>query len=85
MEREVGVGIGMGNTCKPMAFSFQCMKKSTTIKKKKRFLLLGRKAMTNLRSILKSKRHYFDNKGPSCGFSSSQYGCESWTVKKADR
>ena len=35
VEREVGGGIGMGNTCKPMAVSFQCMKKSTTIKKKK--------------------------------------------------
>ena len=34
MEREVGGGIGMGNTCKPMAVSFQCMTKSTTIKKK---------------------------------------------------
>ena len=32
MEREVGGGIGMGNTCKPMAVSFQCMIKSTTIK-----------------------------------------------------
>ena len=27
MEREVGGGIGMGNTCKPMAVSFQCMTK----------------------------------------------------------
>ena len=36
MEREVGGGIGMGNTCKPMADSFQCMTKSTTIKKKKK-------------------------------------------------
>ena len=35
MEREVGGGIGMGNTCKPMAVSFQCMTKSTTQKKKK--------------------------------------------------
>ena len=34
MEREVGGGIGMGNTCKPIAVSFQCMTKSTTIKKK---------------------------------------------------
>ena len=36
-------GIGMGNTCKPMAVSFQCMTKSTTIKKekeKKRLLIL---------------------------------------------
>ena len=30
-----GGGIGMGNACKPMALSFQCMTKSTTIKKKK--------------------------------------------------
>ena len=40
----------------------------------KRCLLLGRKAMTNLGSILKKQRHYFTNKGPSsqsCGFSSS--------------
>ena len=39
----------------------------------KRRLLFGRKVMTNLDSILKS-RHYFANKGPSsqgCGFSSS--------------
>ena len=37
-------------------------------------LLLGRKVMTNLDSILKSKRHYFANRGPSSqgyGFSSS--------------
>ena len=31
VEREVGGGIGMGNTCKPMAVSFQCMTKSTTV------------------------------------------------------
>ena len=30
-EREVGGGIGMGNTCKPMGDSSQCMTKSTTI------------------------------------------------------
>ena len=34
VEREVGGGIGMGNTCKPIAVSFQCMTKSTTKKKK---------------------------------------------------
>ena len=40
----------------------------------KRRLLLERKAMTNLDSILKAYRHYFTNKGPSSqsyGFSSS--------------
>ena len=31
----------------------------------KRYLLLGRKAMTNLDSTLKKQRHYFANKGPS--------------------
>ena len=30
----MGGGIGMGNTCKPLAVSFQCMTKSTTNKKK---------------------------------------------------
>ena len=39
VEREVGGGIGMGNTCKPMADSFQCMTKPTTIKKKKRITI----------------------------------------------
>ena len=29
-------GIRMGNTCKPMAVSFQCMTKSTKIKKKEK-------------------------------------------------
>ena len=44
-------------------------------------LLLGRKAMTNLDSILKKQRHYFADKGgmssQSYGFSSSHIGCES--------
>ena len=55
----------------------------------KRCLLLGRKAMTNLDSVLKS-RHYFANKGPSSqsyGFSSSHVWMwelgykESWALK----
>ena len=52
----------------------------------KRHLLPG-KAMTNLDSILKS-RCYFTNKGPSSqsyGFPVVMYGCESWTIKKAER
>ena len=39
VEREVGGGIGMGNTCKSMADSCQCMTKTTTIKRKKSCLL----------------------------------------------
>ena len=35
VEKEVEGGIGMGNTCKSMADSFQCMTKPTKIKKKK--------------------------------------------------
>ena len=50
----------------------------------KRHLLLERKAMTNLDSIL--QRHYFAKKGPysqSYGFPVVMYECESWTIKKA--
>ena len=36
VEREVGGGIGMGKTCKPKPFSFQCMTKFTTNKRKKK-------------------------------------------------
>ena len=31
MGREVGAGFRMGNICKPMADSYQCMAKTTTI------------------------------------------------------
>ena len=53
----------------------------------KRCLLLGRKVMINLDSILKSQRHYFANKGPSSqsyGFPVDMYGCESQTIKKPE-
>ena len=39
------------------------------------------------RQYIKKQRLYFANKGPSIqgyGFSGSHYGCESWTVKKAE-
>ena len=52
----------------------------------KRHLLLGRKVMTYLYSILK-RRHYFTNKGlssQSYGFSSVMYRHDSWTIKKAE-
>ena len=42
--------------------------------------------MTNLDNILKS-RHHFANKDPysqSCIFPIVMYGCESWSVKKAE-
>ena len=52
----------------------------------KKCLVLGRKAMSNLDSILKI-RPYFADKGPSSKamvFPVVMYGCESWTVKKAE-
>ena len=54
----------------------------------KRHLLLGRKVMTNLDSILKSREitlstrvHLFK----AMVFPVVMYGCESWTIKKAER
>ena len=52
----------------------------------KKRLLLGRKTMTNLDSILK-RRHYFANKVHLVNamiFPVVMYGCESWTVKEAE-
>ena len=53
----------------------------------KRHLLLGRKAMTNLDSILKSRDISLPTKVhlvKPMVFSVVMYGCESWTIKKAE-
>ena len=53
----------------------------------KRRLLLGRKVMTNLDSILKSREITLPTKVrlvKAMDFSVVLYGCESWTVKKAE-
>ena len=53
----------------------------------KRHFLLGRKAMTNLDSILKKQRYYFANKDPSSqgyGFSSSHVWMWKLDIKKAE-
>ena len=53
----------------------------------KRRLLLGRKAMTNLDSILKSRDITLPTKVhlvKAMIFPVVMYGCESWTIKKAD-
>ena len=50
-------------------------------------LLLGRKAMTNLSSILKSRDITLPTKVhlvKAMVFSLDMYGCESWTIKKAE-
>ena len=53
----------------------------------KRCLLLGRKAMTNLGSILKSRDITLPTKVhlvKAMVFPVVMYGCESWTIKKAE-
>ena len=53
----------------------------------KRHLLLGRKVMTNLDSILKSRDITFSTKFhlvKAMVFPVFMYGCESWTMKKAE-
>ena len=54
----------------------------------KKHLLLGRKTMTNLDSILKSRDITLPTKVrrvKAIVFPVVMYGCESWTVKKAER
>ena len=54
----------------------------------KRLLVLGRKVMTNLDSILKSRDITLSTKVrlvKAMIFPSVLYGCESWTIKKAER
>ena len=54
----------------------------------KRYLLLGRKVMTNLNSILKSRDITLPTKVrlvKAMVFPVVMYGCEIWTVKKAER
>ena len=55
---------------------------------KLRRLLLGRKAMTNLDSIVKSRDITLPTKVhlvKAMVFPVVMYGCESWTIKKAER
>ena len=50
----------------------------------KRCLLLERKAMTNLDSILKSRDIPCQQRSKAMAFPVIMYGCESWTMKKAE-
>ena len=57
-------------------------------RKIKRHLLLGRKVMTNIDSILKSRDITLPTKVrlvKAIVFPVVMYGCESWTIKKAER
>ena len=56
--------------------------------KVKRYLLLGRKAVSNLGSILKSRDITLSTKVhlvKAMVFPIVMYGCESWTIRKAER
>ena len=62
-------------------------KKKTTTKKKKNKTFLGRKVMTNLDSILKSRDITLSTKLcllKAIVFPLVMYGCENWTVKNAE-
>ena len=65
-------------------YYFWCAKLPNEIKRR---LLLGRKAMTNLDSILKSRDITLPTKVclvKAMVFPVVMYGCESWTIKKAE-
>ena len=60
---------------------------TATMKFKKRHMLLGRKSMTNLDSILKSRNITLPTKVhlvKAMFFSVVMYGCEGWTITKAE-
>ena len=59
-----------------------------TAARKLRHLLLGRKVMTNLDSIFKSRDITLPTKVhlvKAMVFPVAMYGCESWTIRKAER
>ena len=80
-----------GNVCLPSLFTSSKNKYSSAdgdySHEIKRHLLLGRKAMTNLESILKSRDIILPTKVclvKAMVFPVVVYGCESWTIKKAE-
>ena len=85
------MGSRWGNSVKCQTL-FLCAPKSrqmvTAAMKFKRYLLLGRKALTNPESILKSRNITLPTKVhlvKAMVFPVVMYACESWTVKKAER
>ena len=77
------------NLCQTLFFwAPKSLQMVTAAMKLKRRLLLGRKVMTNLDSILKSRDITLPTKVrlvKAVVFPVVMYGCESWTVKKAER
>ena len=77
-----------GNSVRLYFFGLQITADGDCSHEIKRRLLLGRKVMTNLESILKSSDITLPTKVrlvKAMVFPVVMYGCESWTVKKAER
>ena len=84
------MGNRWGNSGKSVRLYFWAPKslQMVTAAKIKRRLLLGRKVMTNLDSIFKSRGISLPTKVhlvKAMVFPVVMYGCEGWTVKKAER
>ena len=76
-----------GNSVRLYFFGFQNHADGNCSHEIKRYLLLGRKAITNLDSILKSRDITLPTKVrlvKAMVFPVVMYGCESWTIKKAE-
>ena len=74
--------------CQTLCFGAKITADSDCSHEIKRCLLLGRKVMTNLDSIFKSRDITLPKKVclvKAMVFPVVMYGCESWTVKKAER
>ena len=82
------MGNRWGNSGNSVRLLFLEAPQALQMMKLKRRLLLGRKVMTNLDSILKSRDITLPTKFclvKAMVFPVVMYGCESWTVKKAER
>ena len=77
-----------GNSERLFSWAPKSLQMVTAAMKIKRHLLLGRKVMTNLDSTLKSRGITLPTKVrqvKAMVFPVVMYGCDSWTVKKAER
>ena len=77
-----------GNSARLYFWALKSLQVVTAAMKIKRRSLLGRKVMTNLDSIFKSRDITFPIEVrlvKALVFPVVMYGCESWTVKKAER
>ena len=76
-----------GNSDRLFSWAPKSLQMVAAAMKLKRHLLLGRKAMTNLDSVLKSRDVTSPTKvcmAKAMVFPIVMYGCESWTIKKAE-